>query len=72
VTLGEQGLGKLLVLSQVVLSMQLPFAVVPLILFCRDARIMGGWRIGTMLAILSWLICAAIIAANIFLILQML
>jgi manganese transport protein len=71
VTLGEQALGKLLVLSQVVLSMQLPFAVVPLVLFCGNTRIMGPWRIGSKLSILSWLICAAIIAANIFLILQM-
>lgn len=38
---GEGSLTWLLVLSQVVLSLQLPFAVVPLILLCRDRRLMG-------------------------------
>jgi manganese transport protein len=38
---GESGTAKLLVLSQVILSLQLPFAVVPLVLFTRDRRKMG-------------------------------
>ncbi len=46
---GEQGTAHLLVLSQVVLSMQLPFAVVPLVRFVSDRKLMGelvahaGW-----------------------------
>ncbi|NJM27144.1 MAG: hypothetical protein HC856_00660 [Pseudanabaena sp. RU_4_16] len=39
--LGEQGVGKLLVLSQVVLSLQLPFAIVPLIMFTDSVKLMG-------------------------------
>ena len=38
---GESGLGKLLILSQVILSMQLPFAIVPLVMFTADKRKMG-------------------------------
>jgi manganese transport protein len=38
---GEQSLGKMLVLSQVVLSLQLPFAVFPLILFTGNRQMMG-------------------------------
>ena len=38
---GERGLGQLLVLSQVVLSLQLPFAVIPLVLFTSDRGKMG-------------------------------
>ena len=46
---GEQGTGALLILSQVILSLQLPFAVFPLVLFTADRRKMGelvaprGW-----------------------------
>jgi manganese transport protein len=45
---GEQGTAKLLILSQVILSLQLPFAVVPLVMFTADRRKMGelvapGW-----------------------------
>ena len=41
---GERGTGKLLILSQVILSMQLPFAVIPLVLFVSDRRKMGDLR----------------------------
>jgi manganese transport protein len=62
---GEQGTAKLLVLSQVLLSMQLPFAVIPLVRFVADKRNMGGlvaprWLIG-----LSWVIAALIVALNV-------
>ena len=69
--LGENGLGSLLVLSQVVLSMQLPFAIVPLVMFCRNGEIMKEYRIGRLHAMLCWLICAAIIGANAYLLAQM-
>ena len=38
---GEKGRRKLLILSQVILSLQLPFAVVPLVMFTADRRKMG-------------------------------
>jgi len=55
----------LLILSQVVLSMQLPFAVVPLVLFTSDKAKMGtlvspGW-----LKAVAWTISAVIVALNI-------
>jgi manganese transport protein len=70
--MGEGALGKLLVLSQVVLSMQLPFAIVPLILFCRSADVMGQWRMSRLTSLFSWALCLAIILANVYLIVQML
>ena len=42
---GERGTGELLVLSQVILSLQLPFAVIPLVQFVWDRRRMGGFAI---------------------------
>lgn len=61
---GDRGVGALLVLSQVVLSMQLPFAVIPLVLFVSDRRIMGTFAISRPLAALSWLVAAVILALN--------
>jgi manganese transport protein len=40
---GEKGTAQLLVLSQVILSMQLPFAIVPLVRFVSDKRTMGAF-----------------------------
>jgi manganese transport protein len=61
---GEQGAGRLLVASQVILALQLPFAVVPLVLFTRDKRLMGEFASGKVLATLAWAIAAAIIGLN--------
>ena len=61
---GENGTAKLLVLSQVVLSMQLPFAVVPLIRFVSDRRGMGELVISGKTVWLAWAIAAVIIALN--------
>ena len=41
---GESGTAQLLILSQVILSLQLPFAVVPLVLFTSDPAKMGALR----------------------------
>ncbi|MGN6463918.1 MAG: Nramp family divalent metal transporter [Rhizobiaceae bacterium] len=62
---GENGTAKLLVLSQVVLSMQLPFAVVPLIRFVSDRRGMGELVISGKTVWLAWAIAAVIIALNV-------
>ncbi len=65
--MGEGALGRMLVLSQVVLSMQLPFAIVPLLIFNADAEVMGQWRLRRCWKYLCWLLCLAIIAANLYL-----
>jgi manganese transport protein len=61
---GERGTAELLVLSQVVLSMQLPFAVVPLVRFVSDRRKMGHLVIPHWLMWLSWLVAAIILVLN--------
>jgi manganese transport protein len=66
--LGEGSVGRLLVLSQVVLTVQLPFAVWPLIRFTGDRRLMGAFASGPILAGLAWIIFAAITAANVWLV----
>lgn len=62
---GESGTAKLLVLSQVVLSMQLPFAVVPLVSFVSDRAKMGSFAIGPALKVTAWVIAAIIIVLNV-------
>lgn len=66
---GEQGTGKLLVLSQVVLSMQLPFAVIPLVQFTSDRTRMGEFVNPVWLKIAAWVIAAVIVGLNIKLLL---
>jgi manganese transport protein len=61
---GDSGATKLLVLSQVVLSLQLPFAVVPLVKFTGDRTIMGELVSPAWLKILAWVIAAVIIGLN--------
>jgi manganese transport protein len=67
VLFGEQGTGRLLVLSQVVLSMQLPFAVIPLVQFVSSRKVMGSLRISRGLAVLAWLVVALIVVLNLLL-----
>jgi len=61
---GESGTARLLVLSQVILSMQLPFAVIPLVRFVTDRRKMGALVVPRWLAILSWTVAAVIVVLN--------
>jgi manganese transport protein len=61
---GESGTAKLLVLSQVVLSLQLPFAVVPLVRFTGDRAMMGKFANPLWLKLAAWLISAVIISLN--------
>jgi len=61
---GEKGTADLLVLSQVILSMQLPFAVIPLVQFVTDRRKMGRFVIPRSVAVLSWLVAGIILALN--------
>jgi manganese transport protein len=66
--LGEGSVGKLLVLSQVVLTVQLPFALWPLIRFTGDRRLMGVFASGPLVKAIAWLIFVVIAAANTWLI----
>ena len=61
---GESGTGRLLVLSQVVLSLQLGFAVIPLIHFVSQKKLMDGFHIKWPLQIASWLITIIIVGLN--------
>jgi manganese transport protein len=61
---GSAGTAKLLVFSQVILSMQLPFAVVPLVRFVADRRLMGPLAIPRWLAAIAWVTAAVIVALN--------
>jgi manganese transport protein len=61
---GEEATGKLLVLSQVILSLQLGFAVIPLIHFVSDRSRMGEFVIPTWVKVLSWLSALVIVGLN--------
>ena len=62
---GESGTAKLLIFSQVVLSMQLPFAVVPLVQFVSDKRKMGAFAISKPVAAVAWLVAGIIVVLNV-------
>lgn len=61
---GSGGVGELLILSQVVLSFQLPFAIVPLVMFTASRAKMGEMVAPRWLTGLCWLIAAVIIVLN--------
>ena len=62
---GESGTARLLVLSQVILSLQLPFAVIPLVQFTSDKRTMGAFANSVWLKLLAWTVAAIIVALNV-------
>jgi manganese transport protein len=64
---GERGTAELLVFSQVILSLQLSFAVVPLVFFTSHSKIMGRFANSRPVMLLSWVIAAIIIGLNGFL-----
>ena len=61
---GEQNIDDLLVLSQVILSLQLGFAIVPLIHFVSDKKAMGEFTISPLVQVLSWCVTAALVYLN--------
>jgi manganese transport protein len=61
---GESGTARLLVFSQVVLSLQLPFAVIPLVLFTDDKRTMGEFANARWVRVLAWTTTAVIVVLN--------
>jgi manganese transport protein len=62
---GAEGTGLLLILSQVILAFQLPFAVVPLVMFTRSRAMLGNFVAPLWLTALSAVIAAIIIALNV-------
>jgi manganese transport protein len=62
---GESGTAKLLILSQVVLSLQLPFAIVPLVMFTADRAKMGALVAPRWVTALAVLVAAIIIVLNV-------
>ena len=61
---GEQGTAKLLILSQVVLSIQLPFAVIPLVQFVSDRKKMGGFVVSRTVSLTAWIVAGIILILN--------
>ena len=61
---GDQGTYKLLILSQVILSLQLPFAIVPLVHFTSDKLKMGSFASKVWVKVLAWITSVIIIALN--------
>jgi len=62
---GEKGTGQLLILSQVVLSLQLPFAVVPLVIFTADRKKLGELVAPRWMTVLAAITAGLIIALNV-------
>ncbi|HTW79541.1 MAG TPA: Nramp family divalent metal transporter [Terracidiphilus sp.] len=67
---GENGTEKLLILSQVVLSLQLSFAVVPLVVFTGNRALMGQFANGRGMKILAWFTAVLIAGLNAWLLIQ--
>ncbi len=67
---GEKGTTNLLVLSQVILSLQLSFAVFPLVMFTSDKVKMGEFVNGTMIKTLGWVVGIIIALLNAWLLVQ--
>jgi manganese transport protein len=67
---GERGTYHLLILSQVILSMQLPFAVIPLVHFTSDRRRMGELANKAWVVTLAWITAIVILALNVWLLSQ--
>ena len=58
---------KALIVSQVILSLQLPFTIIPLLWLSRSRRVMGAERTGTLTTTIGILVAALIIGLNVFL-----
>jgi manganese transport protein len=67
---GERGTGALLVLSQVILSLQLSFAVFPLVMFSTDSKSLGSLAAPVWMRVLAWPIAVIIAALNAWLLFQ--
>jgi manganese transport protein len=68
--MGEHGTAQLLILSQVILSMQLSFAVIPLVMFTSDKLKMGEFVNRLWVKIVGWVLGVVIAALNAYLLWQ--
>jgi len=69
--LGDHGVGPMLVVSQIILSLQLPFAIWPLIRTSGDPAIMGGLAAGPVMRGAGWVLFGVISAANLWLLITL-
>jgi manganese transport protein len=67
---GERGTGPLIILSQVVLSLQLPFAVFPLVMFTSDPHKMGEFANSAWVKVLAYAVAVIIAALNVYMLYQ--
>jgi manganese transport protein len=67
---GERGTGPLIILSQVVLSLQLPFAIFPLVQFTSDPKVMGRFTSSWWIKALAWPVVVIIAVLNVYLLCQ--
>lgn len=67
---GERSTGDLLILSQVILSLQLGFAIIPLIHFVSDKKAMGVYAAGNLIKTLAWLSALVIVSLNVKLVIE--
>jgi manganese transport protein len=67
---GDAGTTPLIILSQVVLSLQLPFAVFPLVMFTGDPHKMGPFANPAWVKVLAWTVAIVIAALNVYLLYQ--
>jgi manganese transport protein len=69
---GEASLGKLLIFSQVILSLQLGFAIIPLIHFTSDKKEMKEFAIGWKVKLMAWLAAIIVVSLNVKLVINQL
>ncbi len=67
---GEKGVGQLLILSQVILSLQLSFAVIPLVMFTGDKKKMSVFVNPKWVQLLAWMVTLVIVFLNVYLLVQ--
>jgi manganese transport protein len=61
---GEAGIGRTLVMTQVILGLQLPFAIVPLLWFTTRRQFLGRYAFGRLSSVGLWSIAAVVVAGN--------
>lgn len=69
---GSSGLTNLLILSQVILSVQLSFAVFPLVMFTGSKKVMGSFANSKKLAVVAWAVALVIAGLNVWLVVRVL
>ena len=67
---GDRGVSELLILSQEVLSVQLGFAVIPLVMFTSDAKLMGGFVNSRLVTVIGSMVAGLIVLVNGWLVVQ--